>query len=161
MAEIIRSGAFLQQCWSVHPLCLTVKRVEPERIVVLTCSSCRMVHRVTTGAITRQASAVDSSSPESGLVQPDGLVALKTCLGTHAPALSVREMDVFQDAVWVRCAECRAQYPVEDVAHSKSLRRGKVGREPEVDIVAKRIDLVLRQKREQGWSPATSDDDFV
>jgi hypothetical protein len=29
MAEIIRSGAFLQQCWSVHPLCLTVKRVEP------------------------------------------------------------------------------------------------------------------------------------
>ena len=34
MAEIIRSGAFLQQCWSVHPLCLTVKRVEPERIVV-------------------------------------------------------------------------------------------------------------------------------
>jgi len=110
MAEIIRSGAFLQQCWSVHPLCLTVKRVESERIVVLTCSSCRMVHRVTTGAITRQASAVDSSSPESGLAQQDGLVALKTCLGTHAPALSVREMDVFQDAVWVRCAECRAQY---------------------------------------------------
>ena len=56
MAEIIRSGAFLQQCWSVHPLCLTVKRVEPERIVVLTCSSCRMVHRVTTNAVTRQVS---------------------------------------------------------------------------------------------------------
>jgi hypothetical protein len=37
-------------------------------------------------------------------------VALKTCLGTHAPALSVREMDVFQDAVWLRCAECRAQF---------------------------------------------------
>ena len=85
MAEIIRSGAFLQQCWSVHPLCLTVKRVESERIVVLTCSSCRMVHRVTTGAITRQASAVDSSSPESGLAHPDGLVALKTCLGTMLP----------------------------------------------------------------------------
>ena len=59
MAEIIRSGAFLQQCWSVHPLCLTVKRVEPERIVVLTCSSCRMVHRVTTGVITRQVSTGD------------------------------------------------------------------------------------------------------
>lgn len=111
MAEIIRSGAFLQQCWSVHPLCLTVKRVEPDRIVVLTCSSCRMVHRVTAVAITRQASAVESSlSPESGGAQPDGLVALKTCLGTHAPALSVREMDVFQDAVWIRCAECRAQF---------------------------------------------------
>ena len=110
MAEIIRSGAFLQQCWSVHPLCLTVKRVEPDRIVVLTCTSCRMVHRVTADAVTRKASAMESSSSESGPAQPDGLVALKTCLGTHAPALSVREMDVFQDAVWLRCAECRAQF---------------------------------------------------
>ena len=110
MAEVIRSGAFLQQCWSVHPLCLTIKRVEPDRIVVLTCSSCRMVHRVTADAVTRKASAVEPSSPESELTQPDGLVALKTCMGTHAPALSVREMDVFQDAVWLRCAECRAQF---------------------------------------------------
>jgi hypothetical protein len=110
MAEVIRSGAFLQQCWSVHPLCLTVKRVEPDRIVVLTCSSCRMVHRVTADAVTRKASAVEPASPESGAAQPDGLVALKTCMGTHAPALSVREMDVFQDAVWLRCAECRAQF---------------------------------------------------
>src|SRR5438128_9308522 len=84
MAEIIRSGAFLQQCWSVHPLCLTVKRVEPERIVVLTCSSCRMVHRVITGAVTRQASAVDSSVPKPDPAQSDGLAALKTCLGSHA-----------------------------------------------------------------------------
>ena len=110
MTEIIRSGAFLQQCWSVHPLCLTVKRVEPERIVVLTCSSCRMVHRVTTGVIARQVSTGDSSAPEPDPAQPDGLVALKMCLGTHAPALSLREMDVFQDTVWVRCAKCRAQY---------------------------------------------------
>ncbi|MEY4704412.1 MAG: hypothetical protein RL042_608 [Nitrospirota bacterium] len=110
MAEIIRSGAFLQQCWSVHPLCLTVKRVEPERIVVLTCSSCRMVHRVTTGVVARQASAAASFSSEARPAETDGLVALKICLGTHAPALSVREMDVFQDALWLRCAECRAQY---------------------------------------------------
>jgi len=110
MAEVIRSGAFLQQCWSVHPLCLTVKRVEPERIVVLTCSSCRMVHRVTTTAVTRQVSTGDSSVPGPDIAQPDGLAALKVCMGTHSPALSVREMDVFQDAVWVRCAECRAQY---------------------------------------------------
>lgn len=110
MAEVIRSGAFLQQCWSVHPLCLTVKRVEPERIVVLTCSSCRMVHRVTTNAVTRQVATGDSSVPGPDIAQSDGLAALKVCMGTHAPALSVREMDVFQDAVWVRCAECRAQY---------------------------------------------------
>ncbi len=110
MAEIIRSGAFLQQCWSVHPLCLMVKRIEPERIVVLTCSSCRMVHRVTTGAITRHVSTGNPSLPARVIAQPDGLVALQSCLSTHAPALSVREMDVFQDAVWIRCAECRSQF---------------------------------------------------
>ena len=110
MAEIIRSGAFLQQCWSVHPLCLMVKRIEPERIVVLTCSSCRMVHRVTTGTITTHVSTGNPSLPARVIAQPDGLVALQSCLSTHAPALSVREMDVFQDALWVRCAECRAQY---------------------------------------------------
>lgn len=110
MAETIRGGAFLQQCWSVHPLCLTVKRVEPERIVVLTCSSCRMVHRVTAGAITRQASAAESALPEAVSAEQDAIAALKTCMGTHMSALSVREMDVFQDALWVRCAECRAQY---------------------------------------------------
>lgn len=110
MAEIIRSGAFLQQCWSVHPLCLKVKRVEPERIVVLTCSSCRMVHRVTTNAVTRQDATGDSTSPVIDPAQPDGIQALKICMGTHVAALSVREMDVFEDALWVRCAECRAQY---------------------------------------------------
>ena len=110
MTEIIRSGAFLQQCWSVHPLCLTVKRVEPERIVVVTCSSCRMVHRVTTDSAARYVSTGDSSPSEPDIAQPDGLVTLKICLSAHAPALSLREMDVFQDAVWVRCAECRVQY---------------------------------------------------
>ena len=110
MTEIIRSGAFLQQCWSVHPLCLTVKRIEPDRIVVVTCSSCRMVHRVTTGAITRHLSTGNSSLPPQEITQPDGLMAFKHCLEAHAPALSLREMDVFQDAVWVRCAECRSQF---------------------------------------------------
>lgn len=110
MAEIIRSGAFLQQCWSVHPLCLTVKRIEADRIVVLTCSSCRMVHRVTAGMITKKVWTGDSSLPELHPAKTDGFAVLKTCLGAHAPALSIREMDVFQDALWVRCAECRAQF---------------------------------------------------
>jgi hypothetical protein len=68
------------------------------------------VHGVTTDSVTRQVSTGDSSLPKPDPAQPDGLAALKTCMGTHAPALSLREMDVFQDAVWVRCAECRAQY---------------------------------------------------
>src|SRR4026208_869687 len=106
MAEIIRSGAFLQQCWSVHPLCLTVKRVEPERIVVLTCSSCRMVHRVAAHSVARYVSTGDSSPPEPDTVQPDGLVTLKSCLSAHAPALSLREMGGIQVTDRVRRGEC-------------------------------------------------------
>ena len=90
MAEIIRSGAFLQQCWSVHPLCLMVKRIEPERIVVLTCSSCRMVHRVTTGAITTHVSTGDPSLPARVIATPAGLGALRGCWSTQSPALAVR-----------------------------------------------------------------------
>lgn len=113
MAEIIRSGAFLQQCWSVHPLCLKVKRIDPESNVVLTCSSCRMVHRVATDMITRQVPETDSVILQSESAQLDGIVSFKVCLGTHAPALSVRGMDVFQDALCVRCAECRVQYDLK------------------------------------------------
>ena len=35
MAQVIRSGAFLQQCWSVHPLCVTVKRIADDGTIVL------------------------------------------------------------------------------------------------------------------------------
>ena len=97
MAEMIPVQLFFTMS-SAHPLCLTVKRVEPERIAVLTCSSCRMVHRVTTGAITRQASAVDSSSPNRGVPSRTGSWRHTLVRVPHAPALSVREMDVFQDA---------------------------------------------------------------
>lgn len=113
MAQIYRSGAFLQQCWSVHPLCLSVKRIEAGRDVILTCSSCRMVHHATFQAITVQAGAgVDSSAPSPSAVQADGATSLTTCLGAHAPALSLRAMNVFDDALVIRCAECRSHFYV-------------------------------------------------
>ncbi|MDO9117047.1 MAG: hypothetical protein Q8N04_08950 [Nitrospira sp.] len=113
MAQVIRSGAFLQQCWSVHPLCLTVKRIADDRTVVLLCSSCRSAHHLQCNSVVAQASAEQSQSDAS--VSPvvgesEGLTQLASCIAGHRPALSLREMDVFEDRVLIRCADCRCHY---------------------------------------------------
>lgn len=113
MAQIFRSGAFLQQCWSVHPLCVTVKRMADGNQLILTCTSCRFVHHLTLASVVVRASAVlDESDDSSGdhVTARGGQDQLLGCLEAHPPALSLREMDVFEDVALVRCAECRRHY---------------------------------------------------
>lgn len=113
MGEIIRSGAFLQQCWSVHPLCVAVKRMVENHTLILSCSSCRFVHHLAFSAIVAKAS-VGLSEPDqpskNRATEAEGLTRLTGCLETHAPALSLREMDVFEDRALIRCADCRRHY---------------------------------------------------
>jgi hypothetical protein len=40
----------------------------------------------------------------------EGESLLGRCVGAHQTAITLREMDVFQDAVLLRCAECRRHY---------------------------------------------------
>ena len=113
MTQAIRSGAFLQQCWSVHPLCVTVKRVAENRTVVLLCSSCRSAHHLQCDSVVAQASAVQSPGEDSAAVavnEAEGLTQLTACIAAHRPALSLREMDVFEDRALIRCADCRCHY---------------------------------------------------
>jgi hypothetical protein len=111
MAQIIRSGAFLQQCWSVHPLCVTVKRMTEERTVVLSCSSCKSAHYLTIATVTSKASSAQHMAGEDVLRgEPSGEEFLKTCVATHQASLTLREMDVFLDLVRLRCADCRRLY---------------------------------------------------
>ena len=113
MAQIFRSGAFLQQCWSVHPLCVAVKRMTDDRTLILSCSSCRSVHHLALSSIVVRASAVLEESEDSSSDRPvpeGGQSQLMGCLESHASALSLREMDVFEDLALVRCAECRRHY---------------------------------------------------
>lgn len=113
MAQVIRSGAFLQQCWSVHPLCVTVKRIADDRTVVLLCSSCRSAHHLQCASVVARQSAAQSEGEESAAVVEDeagGLAQLANCIAAHRPALSLREMDVFEDRVLIRCADCRCHY---------------------------------------------------
>lgn len=111
MAQVIRSGAFLQQCWSVHPLCVTVKRMTDEQAVVLSCSSCKSVHCLTTTTVISKGTSVQGTSEEDVLRdEPPGEEFLKACISTHPASLTLREMDVFQDLVRLRCADCRRLY---------------------------------------------------
>ncbi len=111
MAQVIRSGAFLQQCWSVHPLCVTVRRMTDERAVVLSCSSCKSAHYLTVAAVRSKEPLAPRRAEENGLKdEQSGEALLKTCVSTHSPSLTLREMDVFQDLVRLRCADCRRQY---------------------------------------------------
>ena len=111
MAQVIRSGAFLQQCWSVHPLCVTVKRMTDEQVVVLSCSSCKSAHYLTTTTIASNGPSAPGTRWEQDVRdQPPGEEFLRACVASHPASLSLREMDVFQDLVRLRCADCRQLY---------------------------------------------------
>jgi len=111
MVQVIRSGAFLQQCWSVHPLCVTVKRVSDDRSVVLLCSSCRSAHRLSVAAVVSRGSAAQGAGEE--VTQEEwgsGDSLLGACLAAHHASITISAMDVIQDLVRLRCADCRRHY---------------------------------------------------
>lgn len=111
MTQIVRSGAFLQQCWSVHPLCVTVKRMGVDRTVVLSCSSCKSAHYLAVGTVVPQASATHGETVGNHAdAGASGDLLLDACITAHRASITLREMDVFQDFVLLRCADCRRQY---------------------------------------------------
>ncbi|MGC4096813.1 MAG: hypothetical protein QM706_06825 [Nitrospira sp.] len=111
MAQVIRSGAFLQQCWSVHPLCVAVKRITDEGAVVLSCSSCQSVHQLKVSTISSKDPSAHRATEGDRLQDAEaGEALLKACVSMHHAALSLRQMDVFQDLVLLRCADCRRHY---------------------------------------------------
>lgn len=115
MVQVFRSGAFLQQCWSVHPLCVVVKRMDDDRRLILACTSCRSAHHLMLSSVTVRMSAVLEDAGESRTGTPSvgrGETQLRDCLDAHAPALSLREMDVFEDSAMLRCGECRRHYAI-------------------------------------------------
>ena len=117
MGQVFRSGAFLQQCWSVHPLCVSVRRITSENQLALACTSCRFAHYVTIASVAFWASGTEaaSASTDSPPVS-DAHAYLASCLHAHPAALSLREMDVFDDLTILRCADCRRHYAVAAAA---------------------------------------------
>jgi len=106
--SVHKSGAFLQQCFSVHPLCLTVKLVSPPQIVGVVCTNCQMRHRLTL-------QQVPVAPKETTEIDSHELFLLQGCVQEHPQDVRVSLVHVERCAVEVRCGSCRRSY-VLDVA---------------------------------------------
>lgn len=105
MANIYRSGAFLQQCFSVHPLSLSFKMLTlPDKIGIF-CVHCKSRHRLTIGTISRIIG-------DSELFEEGAASVLEACATTHQEALHVTEVSVDRDIAQFRCRECKAGFQV-------------------------------------------------
>jgi len=100
---VFKSGAFLQQCFSVHPLSLSLKLVTPPELVGVVCTNCRMKYRLTL----RQVVAKDLEKPD---LEKNELVSLQTCSQTHPEDVRISMVDVVKDSVKLRCRPCRRTY---------------------------------------------------
>lgn len=101
-----KSGAFLQQCFSVHPLCLTVKLVSPPHTVGVLCTNCRMRHRLTLP----QAPVATEASTE---ITSHELCLLQGCVQNHPNDVRVSLVHIERSAVEFRCGACQRTYELE------------------------------------------------
>lgn len=116
MTQVFHSGAFIQQCVAVHPLCISLKRFEEQNKLVFTCSSCRMAHHVTVDSVvTRVSIAMDAPDPSAPPSPEAAAGILATCIGEHTGAVTIRELDVIQDRLGLRCATCRRVFDLHAV----------------------------------------------
>lgn len=112
MSPIFKSGAFVQQCFASHRLCLSVKKIDADHRILLACSSCTLLHRLTLRGLTSHIAAADLSV-EAETAEMTARDRFVQCFTAHGASLAVREMDVVQEAVRLRCAECRRAYDLD------------------------------------------------
>lgn len=106
--SVYKSGAFLQQCFSVHPLSLDLKLVTPPEIVGVVCSNCRMRHRLTLHQVVAQSTMKTERRNKD-------LVLLQRCFHDHPEEIRISSVHIEHQAVEFRCRHCRRTY-VLDVA---------------------------------------------
>ena len=117
MAQVYKSGAFIQQCFAVHPLCLNLKSLHLPGSVIIRCTSCNMLHRLTLRAVALRVSAVHAVGEEAEASENRPAAAhLEKCAAAHSAALSVRAMDVVREEAGLRCGECRKMFDLEIVS---------------------------------------------
>lgn len=116
MAQVFKSGAFIQQCFAVHPLCLNLKSLHLPEGLVLRCTSCNMLHRLTLRTLTLRVSAVQEVEHEVAGGGRGAEAHLAECAAVHPAAIGVRAVDVVQETAGLRCGECRKLYDLEIVS---------------------------------------------
>lgn len=104
--SVHKSGAFLQQCFAVHPLCLNVKLVSPPQIVGVLCTNCRMRHRLTLP----QAPVSTEASTEPANHE---LFLLQGCVQSHPHEVRVSLVHIEQSLVEFKCGSCQRTYELD------------------------------------------------
>ncbi|MDR4494583.1 MAG: hypothetical protein R3B74_09180 [Nitrospirales bacterium] len=98
---VFQSGAFFQQCFSVHPLSLCLKLVGLPETLGVFCMNCRMRHRMTVNPL--PFSEQHDSGQES---QVKGLDGVHACFQAHPDEVRITSVDVERNAVQLRCRPC-------------------------------------------------------
>ncbi len=112
MSLLYKSGAFIQQCFAAHRLCLSVKKIGLPEKILLNCSSCNLLHRLTIRSFMARRAQVEGR-PDEELVERDGSAWFADCFAQHPAALSPNLVDVVHDRVGLRCADCRLVYDMD------------------------------------------------
>ena len=103
---IFNTGAFLQQCFAVHPLSLSFKVVTlPDKVGIL-CANCNMRHRLT---VTK----FHTHQHNEELTDSGAVPHLKQCADTHSDDVRVSGVNVERDSVQLRCRECQRTYHIQ------------------------------------------------
>lgn len=123
MTQRFQSGAFVQQCFAVHPLCLSLKRIDDQGRLVVGCTSCRMMHLMTADQVVGRVAAVPLGGElDSPNAMPTAKESLESCLRAHPVSVTIRELDVIRDTVGLRCGECRRIFDMQ-VSAFESLQK--------------------------------------
>ncbi len=103
---VFKSGAFLQQCFSVHPLSLDLKMVAPPEMVGVFCKNCRMRHRMTVNQVM-------AHPHEKGEGETEKLHLLQECFRTHPDEIRVAMVHIEHHAIEFKCRPCHRTYSLD------------------------------------------------
>ena len=100
---IFKSPAFIQQCFAVHPLSLSVKKVALPEMVGILCTNCNMRHRL-------QITLCQTQSEDGPFTDMGAAQSLEHCMADHAVDLRVSQVSSDSSSVHFRCGLCRRAY---------------------------------------------------
>lgn len=104
--NVFKSGAFLQQCFSVHPLSLNLKMVVLPEMVGVVCKNCRMRHRLTIQQGVAQ-------PPEKSGPGNQALHLLQECFHAHPEEIRICTVHIEHQAIEFRCRPCHRTYKLD------------------------------------------------
>jgi hypothetical protein len=107
MGTKFKSGAFLKQCFEVHPLDIQCERIEASSILVFYCRQCDISSRATL--------------PEDVGTDDEIQRFLGRCAASHPQALRLQGMEIETSELRLYCNTCRASQRLTQLSFESTL----------------------------------------